>query len=465
MANFTLPPLTRRDLLRAGGLGVAGYYFSPAFRPVNVYAAEKVSPRGSARFCIFIMLTGGMSQLDGFDAKEGAWTPKDFDIRRFGDAYLPYGLFPQLSARLGDVTILRSMNAWDSVHGRAQYYVQAAHPLNLALAKEIPPVGSVVAYEYRDRRKSDDSLPPYVAINATHSQAGLLTQGFLSAEFSPFSLAVAKDGPPNLAPKPGEEERFRRRWNFLQELDGSLRSNDSPRGKSFTDYHDFYRGAYALMRDKRVAEVLNIAPGDMKRYGETALGNACALARNLVVADAGTNFVFISHDGWDFHSNIYESHSPNGVTHPKLCRELDHALSPLLDDLKTGKRKDGRALLDETLVVVMSEFGRTPGNIHEARKGREHYQYAACGLLAGGGVKGGQVIGKTDDQGAKITEFGWKPKRPIYIEDMAATVYSALGIDWTKRIENTPSGRAFQYIEPFSGTNYVKFQEVSEVFA
>jgi hypothetical protein len=112
----------------------------------------------------------------------------------------------------------------------------------------------------------------------------------------------------------------------------------------------------------------------------------------------------------------------------------------------------------------MSEFGRTPGPIHETRKGREHYQFAACGLLAGGGVKGGRALGVTDEIGGKILDPGWRAKRPIYIEDMAATVYSALGIDWTKKHENTPSGRAFQYIEPASGTDYVKFGEVGEVF-
>ena len=458
------PPLTRRELFRMGGLGVAGYFVDSVYRPYNVQAAEKVSPRGSARFCIFLLLNGGMSQLDAFDAKEGLWTPKEFDVRRFGDVYLPYGLFPHLSERLGDVAILRSMNAWDSVHGRAQYYVQAAHPLNLALAKEIPPVGSVVAYEYHSRRKPEDSLPPYVAMNAANSQAGLLTQGFLPAEFAPFSLTVGRDGPPNITPKPGEEERFRRRWNFLQELDGALRAPNSPRGKSFTDYHDFYRGAYSLMRDPRIGKIFRIAPEEMKRYGETALGNACLLARNLVTADAGTNFVFIGHDGWDFHTNIYEGKTPSANTHQKLCRELDAALCPLLDDLKAARRPDGGSILDETLIVVMSEFGRTPGALVEGRKGREHYQFAACGLLAGGGVKGGRVIGKTDDVGGKVLDPGWHAKRPIYIEDMAVTLYSTLGIDWTKKHHNTPSGRAFQYVEPASGTDYVNFQEVSEVF-
>jgi len=460
MDSKTLPPLTRRQWLRTGGLGVAGYYATSPWRPHQVRAASKVQPRSTARSCIFLMLDGGISQLDSFDAKEGAWTPKEFDIRRFGDVHLPFGLFPRLSERLGDVAVLRSLNAWDSVHGRAQYYVQAAHPLNLALAKEIPPVGSVVAYEHRARRKTGDFLPPYVAMNAAGNQAGLLTQGFLPAEFGGFSLTVGQEGPPGITPKAGEEERLRRRWHFLQELDGSLRAANSPRGKNFTDYHDYYRGAFAMMVDPRLGKILGIGENDVRRYGSSALGNACVLARNLVAADAGTSFIMIGHGGWDFHTNIYQG----SKSHQALSRELDAALCSLLDDLKSAKRRDGKPLLDETLVVVLSEFGRTPGPIHETRRGREHYQYAGCGLLAGGGVKGGVVIGATDSDGGKVIEPGWRARRPIYIEDIAITMYSALGIDWSKQHHNTPSGRAFQYVEPFSGTSYVRFQEVSEAF-
>ncbi len=370
----TLPPMTRRELLRTSGLGVAGYWLTEAWRPYRVEAAARVNPRGTARFCIFLMLDGGISQLDSFDAKEGAWTPKEFDIRRFGDVHLPYGLFPRLSERLGDVAVVRSLNAWDSVHGRAQYYIQAAHPLNLALAKEIPPVGSVVSYELRGQRKPGDFLPPYVAMNAAGNQAGLLTQGFLPAEVAPFSLTVTGEGAPRLAPKPGEQERFRRRWGFLQELDGSLRGSASPRGKSFTDYHDFYRGAYAMLLDPRMGHVFHLSEEETKRYGGTPLGNALVVARNLVAADAGTRFVMVGHGGWDFHTNIYDSGRPGGATHQTLSRELDNALCALLDDLKTTPSAGGRSLLEETLVVVISEFGRTPGPIHETRKGREHYQ-------------------------------------------------------------------------------------------
>jgi hypothetical protein len=106
-----------------------------------------------------------------------------------------------------------------------------------------------------------------------------------------------------------------------------------------------------------------------------------------------------------------------------------------------------------------------PGAITDTRKGREHYIRVHCGMFAGGGVKRGAVIGATDSAGGEIADAGWAGKRPIYMEDVACTIYSALGIDWTKRVTNTPSGRAFHYIEPSSGTKYVGFQPVDELFA
>lgn len=146
-----------------------------------------------------------------------------------------------------------------------------------------------------------------------------------------------------------------------------------------------------------------------------------------------------------------------------MCREIDTALSSLLDDLAARKRKDGISLLDETMVICFGEFGRTPGDLTPAR-GRDHYQYALTGLFAGGGIKGGRIIGKTDELGAKVIQPDWDVKRSVYMEDVATTIYSALGLDWTKAIEGTPSGRAFHYIEPFAAKQMIRSQEISPLF-
>jgi hypothetical protein len=457
-----IPSLTRRELLRVGGISLVGGYLN-AFRPHNVWARQQTKPQASARQVLFINLDGGMSQVDSLDAKEGAWTPNYFDIRSYAnDLKLPSGVFKNLPSVLDKLTVVRSMSAWDVVHGRAQYYIQTGHPLNLALAKEVPALGAVVCHELANQRKETDSLPAYIAMNLAGNQAGLINQGFLPAEFGPMSLAVG-DSAPNLAPQRGMEETFKRRWERLQQLDETLRKSGGHSDRSFADYQDYYKGAYAIMNDPRVPQVMTITDEDKKRYGNSSIGNSLILARNLFQADAGTRFIMASHGGWDHHGNIYKEGTRSHVV---LMKELDIAYTNLLQDLDSipSKYAKGKTLLDETLVICMSEFGRVPGPITETRKGREHFMQVHCGMFAGGGVRRGAVIGKTDDLGGKIVDSGWSANRPIYMEDVACTIYSALGIDWAKSVQNTPSGRAFHYIENASGTKYVGFKPVAELF-
>lgn len=466
-----IPSLTRREFVRIGGLSLVGGYLN-AFCPLNVRAGQNVQPMATARQVLFVNIDGGMSQIDTLDAKEGAWTPKYFDIRSFSvgpnDLKLPAGVMPNLPGVLDKITVVRSMAAWDVVHGRAQYYIQTGHPLNLALAKEVPSIGAVVCHELAKQRKASDSLPPFIVMNMAGNQAGLINQGFMSAEFGPMSLSVG-DAPPNLSPQKGMEATMQRRWERLQQLDGAFRTDTGRNGngsvdRSFGDYHEYYRGAWAIMNDPRVPQIFTLTDEDKKRYGSSSIGNSLALARNLFKADAGTRFIMASHGGWDHHGNIYKENSRN---HPVLMRELDAAFSTLIKDLDSTPSKftQGKTLLDETLVIAMSEFGRTTGAISETRLGREHYMQVHSGMLAGGGIRRGAVIGQTDDAGGKITDFGWSAKRPIYMEDIACTIYSAMGIDWTKSIDNTPSGRSFHYVEPASGTKYVGFKPVQEFFA
>lgn len=455
--------LHRRALLRVGGVSVLGGFLG-AFRPLDVQAAEKAKPRGTARQVLFLNIEGGMSQVDTLDAKQGSWTPDYFDIRPCGNGLqLPHGLMPNLAGMTDRVAVVRSLAAWDAVHGRAQYYIQTGHPLNQALAREVPAIGAVACYELAKSRKPSDSLPAYIAMNMAGNQAGLITQGFLSAEFGPLSLSVGEK-PPSLAPEKGMADTARRRWERLQQLDASLRGGRKDLERSFSDYHEYYRGAWSIMNDPRVPEIFTVSDEDRKRYGSSGIATSLVLARNLFRADAGTRFILASHGGWDHHGDIYKANSRN---HPVLIRELDQALSSLLRDLEAtpSKHTQGKTLLDETLVVAVSEFGRTPGPISATRQGREHFIHCHSGLLAGGGIRRGVVLGKTDDLGGKIVDPGWSGNRPIYMEDLACTLYSALGIDWTTIIRSTPSGRAYHYVEPASGTQYVGFRPVEELFA
>ncbi|MBL8235194.1 MAG: DUF1501 domain-containing protein, partial [Bryobacterales bacterium] len=214
-----------------------------------------------------------------------------------------------------------------------------------------------------------------------------------------------------------------------------------------------------LMLDPRTAPLFRFDPADRERYGSSATGDACLLARNLVQADAGTQFIFLQQNGWDHHRDIYSKRN-----HWDHSVELDNALGGLLEDLSTRKRPNGGTLLDETMVVCMGEFGRTPGALTQGLNGRDHYQYAFTVLVAGGGTKGGQIIGKTDELGAKVIDSGWDVKRSIYMEDLATTVYSAMGIDWKKAIQATPSGRAFYYVEPLAAQTVIANREISTLF-
>jgi uncharacterized protein (DUF1501 family) len=454
--------LTRRELLRVGGLSVAGGFLNP-FAAANVRAAGRAAPRATARNVLFVNLEGGMSQVDTLDAKEGPWTPDDFDIRTCANGLrLPHGLFAKLPEVLDRVAVVRSFAAWDAVHGRAQYYLQTGHPLNLALAKEVPAIGAVVCHELAGERKATDSLPAFISMNMAGNQAGLVNNGFLPADFGPLNLSVG-DEMPSLAPQRGMEESLARRWERLQALDGTLRGGAAGVDRALADYHSYYRGAWNIMNDPRVPEVFAITAEDEGRYGDSSVGRSLALARNLLRADAGTRFICVSHGGWDHHGDIYLENSRN---HPVLIRELDAALVSLIKDLEAAPSPHaaGKTLLDDTLVVCMSEFGRTPGAISPTRQGREHYIHAHAGLLAGGGIARGAILGATDELGGTITDFGWSGGRAIYMEDVACTIYSALGIDWTKTMQNTPSGRPFHYVEPASGTQYMDFGPVEELF-
>jgi uncharacterized protein (DUF1501 family) len=242
-------------------------------------------------------------------------------------------------------------------------------------------------------------------------------------------------------------------------FDERLRNDSSLAAKAYRDYHNHYEGAVSMLSDTRASQIFAIDPAEHDRYSKTLLRDGCIVARNLVEADGGTRFVIVNHTFWDHHGRIYGEGN-----HYKMSRELDTALGGLLEDLASRKRPDGRTLLDETLVVCFGEFGRTPGELNPGN-GRDHYQYAFSGLFAGGGVQGGRVIGKTDEMGAKITDPGWETKRSVYMEDIATTIYSAMGFDWTKKIDGTPSDRAFHYIEPFASRQFLRSREVTPLFA
>jgi len=457
------PILTRRDFLRVGGVGAAGYSLLPMLRATNLQSTAATTPRGGAEICIFIMLQGAPSQMDTFDAKLNSETPEDFDIRTVRDGIrMPVGTLPRLSERLDKYAIVRSMEFWEQNHNRGTYYIQAGRPETPSRMKEVPSFGAVLAYESLDQRRDTDFLPPYISLNVRTDL--LLANGLLPPSCSPMSLN-ARVKPPFVLPD-SERDAFQVRRDLLRQLDHEWREMDTGRGTIFSDMDDYYHSA-GLLSHPQAADVFRISDEDKERYGKinyvfNDLGNACVMARNIAQADAGTKFIIINHGTWDLHSNIYDKSKT--LNQYALNNELDLCVANLLDDLESRTDKQGRPLIDKTLVVCMGEFGRTPGALND-NQGRDHHDKAGFAVFAGAGVQGGRVLGATDQTAAEVIDPGWHRKRSIYPEDVIATIFSTMGVDWKKKLVDTPSGRHFEYVESLSPNGPMDFGEISELFA
>ncbi|HEU0121675.1 MAG TPA: DUF1501 domain-containing protein [Bryobacteraceae bacterium] len=454
---------TRRELLQFGGAGLAGAA-AHALWPLPVGAATKTNPRGSARNVIYYEFSGAISHVDGFDFKENPATPKDFNVRRLTNgAYLSHFLFPRVEAVMDKVCLLRSLRSHEQVHFRGQYYVQTGRQMNLAFAKEIPAVGTVIASELEKRRREKDTFPTYVSFNLEKGAAGALATGFLPPQFAVFDMdpQAALKG---MALDQKAIELVEERWRLLEALRSAGGKRTAEYGGEMQTFDRFSETAHQLIGDSRWPEAFRTRTQDTERYGNTAVGLSCILARNLLMQDAGTRYIHICHPGWDHHVRIWDRSASSN--HYKLIAEFDPAFASLLEDLAAtpSKAAPGKTLLDETLVVAMGEFGRTPGDLNHM-KGRDHYNPCFPALFAGAGVKGGQILGRTNTDGTKCEETGWKhAKEQPKIENVVATLYSALGIDWGKEVHGLPSGRTYAYVDPLGANGFIPTDEIATIY-
>ena len=455
---------TRRELLKLGGLGVLAAS-ADAIWPLDLGATgDKVQPRGNARHVLFYEMSGAISHTDCFDFKENAGTPKDLDIRRINsDLSLSHLLFPRLEKHMGELAIVRSLLSHEEVHFRGQYYTQTGRQLNVAFAREIPSIGSVIAMELEPRRRPADTFPTYMSFNLDKAVCGALATGFLPPRFSVVDINP-ESAVKGMAIDQKAVELLEERWRLLSELRKAERGRVAGMGREMSGYEDFYDTAHRLLADQRWPEAFQITAEDRARYGNNNVGISCILARNVLAQDAGAHYIHICHPGWDHHVNIWDHAARSN--HYALCGEFDPAFSSLLEDLATirSKTDPSKTLLDETLVVCMGEFGRTPGGLNHMA-GRDHYNKCFPIFLAGAGVKGGRVLGRTDAEGAKCIETGWNRKEQPRTENVVATMYSALGIDWTKEIRNTPSGRTYTYVDPLGPNGYIPTDEIATIYS
>lgn len=413
--------VVRRDLLRVGGLTAMGIGLGDLFRLRRLAAAEAASdsPVAKAKSCVLIWLDGGPSHLETFDVKPNA--PKEVRGPLDSIATNVAGVaisecLPRTAMLLDRLAIIRSVTSPLGEHNFGAHYLMTGYKPTPVL--EYPTFGSVVAHT----RAAASVLPPHIAVPEFRVGGGRLSGGgYLPAATRPFSVGGDPAKPDfqvsNLDFYRGLDitrlDRRREFVNALNDFSDGLDQVSPASGDS-----DLER-AYQLVTssDARAAFNLSEEPRNVRQqYGGKSIGQSCLLARRLV--ERGVPFVTVNNRGWDTHENLY-TRLKEGYTGAKvgvgLIPSLDLALAALIEDL------DERGLLDETLIGVMGEFGRTP-KLNVAG-GRDHWPRVFSALLAGGGVIGGQVIGASD-------AVGESPKdRPVTPSDLAATIYTLLGID------------------------------------
>jgi hypothetical protein len=408
-------PLTRRAVLQAGvltalGLGVLDWRRLRARCPF----APGGRPRRAARAAILIWLDGGPSHLDTFDPKPDA--PSEV---RGPFAAVPTSVpglgFAEDLARLaraaGKLVVVRSLTSTLGEHDFGSHYLLTGYRPSAALV--YPSLGSVTARFLGGERL----LPPYIAVGDEPN--GMAGAGYLPQRFGPFVAAGDPSRPGfkvrDLDLYPGlTEARLALRRELLGELDALSRLVEAPSARAWPAELE---QAYRLVTSKEAKAAFDLeaeTPEARARYGGRTLGASCLLARRLV--ERGVPFVTVTDRGWDTHTDLYtrlrEGYTGGAVGKVPV---LDQALSALIEDLEE------RGLLDETLVIAMGEFGRTP-RITTAG-GRDHWPRVFSAVLAGGGVPGGGVVGASDAVGESPKE------RAVTPADLARTIYALLGVD------------------------------------
>ncbi len=456
----------RREVLKYGGLALAGTFANQAIWPLNAHATGQANPRRTARYCIFIEMGGAISPMDTWDFKETRWTPSDLDMVQVNpEISLSRTLFPNYEQWVDQVAFVRSMRAPELIHFNGQYHTQTGRALNVALAREIPAFGSVISYELDGERRESDTFPTYVSTYLTRARAGSIGAGFLPTRFSGLDLDPTTVFEAFGGNVEGSQRVLDERFRLLNQLAETSAAERASLGRKANDYRAYYDAAYDLLTDSRWPKLFAASEKDRERYGEDEFGLGCILARNLIESDAGTRFVYIyDGDKWDHHAGIFDR--SRQWNHYTTCPRLDRGFAALLADLAARPGSEpGTTLLDETLVVVTSEFGRTPEM--NPVLGRDHYREAYTSMYAGAGVAGGRVVGRTNEDGSEVVDPGWKHAGQPFMDNTVATIYSALGIDWRKAVHNTPSGREYLYVDSVSlgGSEMMFDDEIAEIFA
>jgi uncharacterized protein (DUF1501 family) len=428
---------SRREFLRVGGLSALGLSLSTFLRrQTQAAAAAAPAPSRTKMNCILLWMQGGPSHIDTMDPKPDA----PVEVR--GDfSTIPTRLpgvrvcehLPLLARQFDKLSLIRGHDPQNGSHGVADHIMMSGQRFNPAMA--FPCYGSVVAKE----RGYRDGMFPFVQLgrNIDRRFNGGIA-GFLGDQYNPFEI---HDDPSQAAfrvrdlsvPVGAESARLERRYAMLGELDAQQRQLEAAAPVQARDV--FYERAHSLLTSPAAKRAFDLGqePGHVRdMYGRNQLGQSCLLARRLI--EAGVHFVTVTDGGWDTHTNNFRS------LKDRLLPRLDCGYSALLQDLHS------RGMLDNTLVVWFGDFGRTPKVNPSA--GRDHWATAGVACMGGGGIKRGEVVGATNAQGEVVVD---SPVRP---QDLAATIYHALGIPlhtWYRAqdgrpIELVPTGRPIRQL-------------------
>ena len=397
---------SRRGLIAAGAMGGFGLtlpdlLMRQALAEQKSYSAIKAK----AKSVIHVFLPGGMAQQETFDPKP--YSPLEYrgELRPIktntGEHFCE--TVPQLAKRADKFSIIRSMTHGEAAHPRGVHNMFTGYKPSPAI--QYPSFGAVVSHEYGPRK----NLPPYVCIpNVPNEFAGT---GYLPSSYGGFALgsdpAKGNFKVRDLDLAGGvDEQRFLRRKSALDIVNRSFEEVQA--ADNVGAMNTFYERAYDLLDTPAAKEAFDINKEDKKlrdKYGRNEAGQRLLMSRRLV--EAGVRLVTMTYGGWDMHQNITSNMN-------KTMPSLDQGLAALIDDLSD------RGMLDETLVMVTSEFGRTPKVNADA--GRDHWPKVFSVMLAGGGIKGGVIHGASDSTAAE------PDSDPVSPADLATTMYRLLGI-------------------------------------
>jgi uncharacterized protein (DUF1501 family) len=410
---MALATFSRRDWLRLSAAGVSGLSLSGW---LGVLARAAAADPARKRACILLWMSGGPSQLDTFDLKPGhanGGPYKEIATKSPGMRISEH--LPQLARQSDSLAIVRSMKTREGDHGRATYHLRTGYLQQGPI--HYPPVGALLAKELGDTAAE---LPNFVSIApAREVNSASYTAGFLGPQYAPLVVGDAETARRDASSLKVQDlplaegivpARAAARVDLLRGLERDFVARYP--GDAARTHESAYERAARLMRTA-AAKAFNLdeEPSGLRdAYGRNLFGQGCLLARRLV--ERGVPFVEVTLGSWDTHVQNFELLRP-------LSQTLDAGWATLMTDLRQ------RGLLDSTLIVWMGEFGRTPQI--NGQQGRDHFPSAWSTVLGGGGIKGGQVIGKTSADGTTVEEY------PVSVPNFLATVCRALGVDPTKQ--------------------------------